>query len=143
MAESEGQIIYVVTAGEYSSYYICGVYSTEEKAFAVAESVGGTVEYYPLDDIDRGILAPRMVEIDKHGNVRPNGYLGKITSSQVQSFITRDGVGRFSVIARSQDHAIKAANEIRGQLLAMDRWVSGPVEHPMLWKPPAEEAQVQ
>lgn len=48
-------MLYVVTAGEYSAYAICGIFSSKEKAQAAIEWSGALnvmIEEWPLDAVD-------------------------------------------------------------------------------------------
>lgn len=118
-------MVYVVTYGAYSSYGISGVYSTEELA---KEAAGehGMVEYYALDEADDA-YGPWLVRMSKDGHV--NEVYRDPTPSH-GGWFDRDMKGAtgsavfavFIVWARTQEQAIKGANEQRTQVLAAGRW---------------------
>jgi hypothetical protein len=122
-------IIYVVTHGEYSSYGISGVYSTEEKARAAAGE-HGVVEYYPLDEDCTG-YAPWYVEMERDGTTTRRVFIDPTPSATGWLFRTFKGHRTIvvTVWAHNREQAIKAANEKRAQTLALGMWDDPEPQH--------------
>lgn len=112
---------YVVTTGEYSSYSIRGVYSTREKADYAARLYGGDVEEYEIDalpDHPEGMVNI-YVFMEKDGKARTM-HQDPDTEIRPPSFYK--GELHVSTWAKDEAHAIKIANEIRGQKIALNEW---------------------
>lgn len=126
-------IVYVVTAGEYSSYGICGVYSTLEMAEKVAAD-WGSVEWYALDDSD-DTYRPWMVRMRKTGD-HAEAHPSTAPNSINVIFRGRKDM-HITVWAKTEQQAIKAANERRAWLIAEGIWSEGeePVQVPPLAGP--------
>jgi hypothetical protein len=72
------QPIYVVTAGQYSDYHICGVFSTEEQAEAFRQQhakanprYDARIELYHLDapEMDKEGVQLYVVHVDADGKI--------------------------------------------------------------------------
>ena len=113
--------IYVVTEGEYSSYTIDGVYSTREKADYAARLYGGEVEEYEIDALPNHPegMVNIYVFIKKDGTARTM-HQNPDTEILPPSFY--HGELHVATWAKDDAHAIKIANEIRGQKIALDEW---------------------
>lgn len=122
---------YVVTAGGYSDYHICGVYSNREKAEYAAQLFRGGVEEFEIDSYPEhphGML--RFFVRMKHGGesmVGQSDPTGEECSPYEAHRFSADywtGVQELwmHVWAKDEQHAVKIANEKRGQLIAGDQW---------------------
>jgi len=127
--------VYVVTAGSYSDYHIFGIYSTREIAETYQKSIGDAndIEEYELDSMrvsriekgeqyyrvemfakDAKVTHIRMCdpldwhdeERKRHISIYPNG----LWRNQTEIY--------FEHWAKSEEHAVKIASEIRAQLVA-------------------------
>ena len=141
--------IYVVTAGSYSDYRICGVYSTQEKADEASEQYTSDYdkahpEEYELDylpDHPKGMIA-WSVFMDRDGNsiegyddasrcglrndfsFSPRHVPQDTWDSRRGGFLGITNGVLFYVWARDKEHAIKIANEKRIQLIVSGEWTS-------------------
>jgi len=124
MPEREPCLVYVVTSGEYSSYGIHGVYSTEALAKADVERLGGgsaTVEYYVLDNRD-DVRGPWEVSFQRDGTVLAAGRartLGPDWIGRVEAHVY--------VWARDEAQAIKAGVERWTQIVSTFGWSPGTI----------------
>lgn len=124
--------VYLVSRGDYSDYHVCGAYSTQENAErAKAIYSGGysdaCIETRDLDsfeDIPEGLL-PYLVKM------RRDGTVDEVARESADGRCGHDwapyGDGEsvaFYMLARDEEHAIKIANERRGQLIAMNEWTT-------------------
>ena len=119
--------IYLVTDGDYSDYSVLAVFSTEEKAEEFLKATGDTdlgtsarVEEMPLDS-DEAKHWKRQVRMTRDGEAL---YVGSMFVSE-QSESTGAELeyqqveyGQVAVNAKGKEGAVKAANEIRAQLIA-------------------------
>lgn len=116
--------VYVVEFGEYSSRGVSGVYSTMERAREAAGEEGD-ISAFALDDADDA-YTPWSVIMDKDGRV--SRFSVRCTwqdaSFLERAFGTHRRYAHFIVWARTKEQAIKAANEKRGQTIAMGLWDS-------------------
>jgi hypothetical protein len=138
--------VYIVTAGEYSSYHIVAVFADKEAADAfVAQHQGafgnygddGQIEEWQIATRDILTLTPYYVVMDATGQVdRVRSSLRDIGEAQ-QGYTNvashRDGTSMVTYsLARDDAHAIKIANERRSILLGLERWVPG--DHSSLFR---------
>ncbi len=127
-------LVYLVTSGEYSDYGVDAVFSTREAAVAFAAEKAENrwnvrwVEVYPLDNPDgAGIRRPWSVELYyATGDLRDavpesnwaldpidrEPWVGKRAYDVATMF-------RVTVLADTEEQAVKAANERRVQHKAM------------------------
>ncbi len=117
--------VWIVEHGEYSSYQVVGVFSSEENAQLIADAIGGTVDKRTLD--------PAVEEL--RANMRQfvvwmqkDGTTDRCEESDVASwdiegsmFVTRNCLIA-TVWAKNSEHAIKIANEGRAQMIASNAW---------------------
>lgn len=119
--------VYAVTAGSYSDYHIVGMYSNREHAEKYANAYTDCIiEEYDLDEplpdlIDRGFVSYN-VRMWKNGN----SDVSKSTGASVDSAKYCMYNNRLLVVclAKSEEHAVKIANEIRSMLIANNKWVT-------------------
>lgn len=129
--------VYLVTAGDYSSYKVCCVCSTREKAeFAkvLYDTTNGIEEY----EVDELLSHPAgcfkfIVSMDIHGSItNPNGpcmwTTGKVSCDH-EDFLavgvktpSTGNVMRCVMWAKDLEHAIKIANERRVRIIAANLW---------------------
>jgi len=123
--------VYIVTAGDYSDYHICAVFSTEKKAEKYIEALGGSMNVEVLE-VDPDLTATGYREgyrafavwMQKDGTVDKVDYtfLDSPKDTRIVSFASS---GRFMVccvFARDEKHAVKIVNDKRRQLIAENRW---------------------
>ena len=145
-----GKTIYVVTSGEYSDYGINAMFSTQDAAERFVVELNGAryswgtcmIEAWTLDEFappaDRG-LHPFHVFMWKNGSVadvaRAGYYDMRQPAREIMKRCTRDGdwsSGTPCLAVRGWfkdvPHAVKVANEVRAQIVALDRWKLGTVE---------------
>ena len=122
-----GRIIYLVTSGEYSQYGVEGAFSSLKKAWAyLGRRTDGEIEPLRLND-DKSSLSIRrlwQVRMDKQGKVDgcfefSLNWEGQNRRREPELW---NGAVCFRVMAKTEKGAIKAANEQRTQLIALDRW---------------------
>jgi hypothetical protein len=125
--------IYVVTQGEYSDYRIVAVYDTKDAAEYHAEHLLGEwkpedvwVEEYELNPqraIINDKLLPLMVTMTREGDT---SHIEKCDVEDASNGCVNLGChgsdGRFYVLARNEQHAVKIANERRTRLIADGIW---------------------
>jgi hypothetical protein len=125
--------VYIVTAGDYSDYYICGVFSSEEKAKVCVEDTPDgdyKIEEYSVDTMPKQIFRERYsVYIDVNGNEDGKGscYVENITeiadehlrgrSQFIKDYVSlkrpHPVTGFCGYSYESKDHAFKLAVECR------------------------------
>lgn len=126
--------VFVVTSGEYSDYGIDSIFSTKELAEKFIESFNQTyrnmsIEEWTLDPSENAIQTNKKafwLRIDKDGNTRDlewcdsaYGFRGETPSLSW----TGDKVWlNIYVFANDDKHAVKIANEIRSQVIALNLW---------------------
>ena len=147
---SNQKIAYVVTSGNYSDYSIDAVFSTRFLAEKyVGSSTHHEIEEWPIDfETDINDRQAYCVEMSRDGDVVSVEHgirlLEKGWSWEYRSF--KDRLLYISV-ADSEKTAVKAANELRVQLIALNRWgvSSWDMEklgeenpYPRPWKTPSE-----
>lgn len=118
--------VYLVTEGTYSDYRVTAVFSSKEKAEEYMETFPS--HYY--NNLKEYELDPNAVELHKEGYsnwyVRMDGFGNTATvyDEPTSNQATYESVFRtkkwfvIRCIARSEEHAIKIANERRIALLA-------------------------
>ena len=112
--------IYVVTSGSYSSYRVHGVF-TADKADYAARLYQGEAEEYAIDELPdhpEGMLMFR-VAMKKNGDSDvsqkdPDDTGGRCSFSSGRLYV--------HTWAKDAEHAVKIANEIRGQKIAINEW---------------------
>lgn len=139
---TSGKTLYVVTSGEYSDYRIVGIFDDERLALALcnpdadpATTYGPRIETWELNhnaDRIRAGLKKFRVALWRDGSVRyvyDDAFDDVTSEASAGSLVWRgerqpDGSYQqrayfeVSVVARTEDQAIKAANERRAQYLA-------------------------
>lgn len=134
----EAKKVYIVTSGCYSDYGICGVYSTEEAARASMGKVtrdGPWLEEWVLDpeEAERSGYSAYRVLMLRDGTVesveRQSGIHGDMDCnvwerSMAPAFQGKDIQDCLDcrVAARSEEHAVKIANEKRTMKIALNEW---------------------
>lgn len=125
--------VYVVTSGQYSEYGIWGVFSTKETAQKFISDRRelhkddnlyydnfNDIDEYEVDQlnkiIERGYKS-YIGSMDSDGNIINIEEYSKDVDVAVNSFNIIKNELRFSIVARSQEHAIKIANDKRVQFL--------------------------
>ena len=136
--------VFLVTSGEYSDYSVDAVYTTRKQAEVVAHHMGteGRVEEFELDPAtavpDDSILRPYSVLMSNDGDGKAwtssraiNDLCGApgwhVYEPMGRQNIDGSGVVEIEVrvMARHEEHAIKIANEVRGQVVAQGFWQVG------------------
>ena len=144
--------IYAVWVGQYSDKSVVGVFSTEAKAQSLVYVMGGDarVQVYDVDP-DINLWWTTRVCMDRNGmlleavNPRCVGYPTDSRLLLYQGAARTKYAGTVAMHYESRssdaDAAVKAANEIRTQLIALNLW---PADMPIinhLWaRSPAEFA---
>lgn len=129
--------IYVVTAGDYSDYQICGVFSSEDIAKKYIDSFKRgenswsynemEIEEWNLDPLKKEIAKgyfPYFVRMAKNGDtsdvhIEDSDYgfdRGNSTG------FDRDGNLYHHCFAKDSIHAIKITNELRARTIAENKW---------------------
>jgi hypothetical protein len=119
---------YIVTDGEYSDYRIIGVFTKRDKAEACIRNLGsGRVEEYPCDPavVSKYTYDHWYVRMDVNGDAEEVAR----ESNEVKHGYTwwppyGDDYVFFHCDARDAEHAVKIANEKRGQLIALGWWTT-------------------
>lgn len=127
--------VYVVTDGDYSDYHIVGVFSTREKAEAAGEmynALNKVAEYEidpPTPSPPQPGYVPYQVDMARDGRVTYTRRVGATEPVRAAVWIPAlvcwepQEVGIIvTAWAKHQQHAVKIANEIRTQLIALNRW---------------------
>lgn len=120
------KIMYIVSDGEYSDYGIQSVWDTKEGARAEVDKNGGYIEEWILNET-RGERI--CIVMDKNGAVdHLHKYGPRVEENKIFLHYTKKvELLRFYSKSTDERAAIKAANELRAQLIALDRWKEGPV----------------
>ena len=122
--------VYIVTAGEYSDYHICGVFSTQKKAEYFCNHISKhsytPKEWYKIEDwnVDAGILELArhkdiyMVMMDNKGNVKDADVVNNdyaFRNAIRESVIYNDIPNHYLiyVFAGNLEEAVKIASEKR------------------------------
>lgn len=125
--------IYLVTSGQYSDYGVDAVFNSRELAqkFIDVFSHGSynemRIEERVLNPKEKEIrqgFKPFFVRMTKEGIVKEcviedsiYGFMGNIN----HNFDLKDNLYNH-VFASSEEHAIKATNELRGMIIAANKW---------------------
>ncbi len=123
--------IYIVTAGDYSDYHILAVYDDREIADMAASQYNkgdswyqAEVEVWPLNPNNvalRDGWSHYFIRMDREG-----GYTfdqaGRIFDDPEQHGFDVKGNMYISGMFKSEEHAVKSANEKRLILIAENRW---------------------
>ena len=126
--------VYVVTAGEYSDYSVCAIFTEKKLAQKYIDSFKeeryndfNKIEVYSLNPYEQELkegYSPYFVRMDKEGNVEEcyisNSYYS-FTDKISYGFDIKNNL-YYAVFAKSAEHAIKIVNEKRVQLIATDSW---------------------
>ena len=135
--------IYLVTEGSYSSYGVVAAFSTREKAEGLVELMRDDkrrddpcVEEYELDPeygdyevwkvcmkidgslIDTPNKSQEILPFSPIYNVLKMSHFDKKSRTEKIDYLYLN----YCAICKSKEQAIKSANEIRTQLIALDRW---------------------
>ncbi|MBI1973022.1 hypothetical protein HYS50_03380 [Candidatus Woesearchaeota archaeon] len=124
--------IYLVSSGSYSDYGILAAFSTEEKAkklLTILEKTSNEcgIEEYDLDP-EVGNFTQYFVFMKKDGSLLNEIYHTRVyfpEAPRVWFTVNSDypeGFMNYVAIAKSEQQAIKAANEHRTQAIAMETW---------------------
>lgn len=123
--------VYLVTTGDYSSYGVVAVYSTQEKAQKLVDLMkDGDIEEYDLD-METGEYTRWMISMSKDGSIcwktskdtvfhpeSPSYHLNSVPNSKIK----KEKYLLYIVTCKTEEQAIKAANEVRTQLIALNKW---------------------
>ncbi len=120
--------VYLITTGEYSSYRVCGAFSSKEKAlnFIGQAEDGKDGHYYPWEcpfnleiyDLDVGTdeikYLPFVIEMDLSGNVINSHILDyRANWPDRLNYDNETKIFEFFVFAKDLNHAIKICGERR------------------------------
>lgn len=137
---AEAGKVYVVECGEYSTYYVVGVYSTRERAEFIVKAHGsaltGDKPFIVERRLDDGIeelgqkLVPYRVEMLRNGTIlqATKVRLEVILGEDEPHVVVQRGSAPFLhslVWARDRKHAIDVVDEVRVRLVTEDRWRTG------------------
>ena len=125
-------LVYAVTDGSYSDYYVIGVYSTQKRAEYAHRlyHADNEIEVWVVDELPEhprnhlmfNVQMARdgeVVDIDQdypHRNI-----VGIESASNYGRVRVRENLA-FHVWAKDEKHAIKIVNEYRGRMLADGMW---------------------
>lgn len=123
------EIVFVVTAGSYSDYRVCGIYSTREKAERAKDvfNADNDIEEWTLDEMPEcppGLVAWR-VHIQKDGAAKASRTEAPVHAHWMELVpysTSGNGGCTTEMYAADEKHAIKIANERRIQALALGTW---------------------
>jgi len=134
IADKNMKQIFVVTSGIYSDYGISAVFSTRElaeefiKDFPRQSYDEHIIEEYLLDPKlpqPKGNRQGFFVQMSKSGNCefirKENSFQEEFFTGKISYFHDHSSMNIY-VFADDEQHAIKIANEKRGELIAMDKW---------------------
>lgn len=139
--------IYVVTDGEYSDYHVEAIFDDESLARSFVEATGDNmrIEEYELNPHEHSLrdgYAYYQVKMHRNGDVHSVEKTSNITDckesrSEIEwehswygtdsrkseyEYSDLDIVLSAFVMGKSEEHAIKIANEYRAHLIATDEW---------------------
>ena len=118
--------VYLVTSGDYSDYGVEAVFSSLKKAYAyIGNRTDMDIEPFQLNGGRDECSIRRLwrVRMDKQGKAEwcsPTTLNRKSQEPQPPQLWNRLVI--FEVMAKTEKQAIKAANEQRTQLIALNRW---------------------
>lgn len=134
--------VWAIEEGEYSDYHVVGVFSSRENAEIVQAKAGGEIVEWPLnpavDAIRQGLRQWQVVML-RNGTVEKAWQLESFSSYRLNEPEGQDAIWRrtqapafkgkgipdainVTVWGKSEQQAVKRANEIRTQLIAMGEW---------------------
>lgn len=118
--------IYVCTEGCYSDYHICGVFDNRELAEKFAETFDCGIEEWPVNPFRKELgegYKPYLVLMDRDGQaeVRQEADTYSLDRLGTPSFGASDWMW-LHCMAKSEEHAVKIANEHRTRLIALGQW---------------------
>lgn len=141
--------VYVVTEGEYSSYHIVGVFSSQEKAEKFLEfQRHSDYDEWEIEEYEIDIFEPQVkkglrfyhVVMDQDGNSRvelqnwpehdseyqgERNWLMDERDRPLETFGRRNtgrALLRVYTFAKDEQHAVKIANEKRAQKIVSNEW---------------------
>jgi hypothetical protein len=131
--------LYVVTTGEYSDHRIQGIFSSKEigEEFSSIFYDPNEIEEYILDrngDLIKAGYKPYVVVMDKRGGVKKaeKGFRETYRKGADIYFFPEEpeiyfpveyiGCMRVDILSKSEEEAIRAANEHRVMFLVLDMW---------------------
>lgn len=113
--------IYILTDGDYSDYYIIGVYSSEENATIAKKLLGGGIEEYELDEYVKDKRFPFEIYFDKDRNIKSIhisiGHERREYNKFYKMGFKYDEL-RCYVLAEDKEHARKIAGDLLAQYIA-------------------------
>lgn len=144
MEDKHRKVVYVITQGEYSDYGIICILDDLEQAQAYVAQFGGNIETWPVLSVPalpQGIL-PYSVRMTYEGVVshvqtqpwsiddpRTKFCFANMKGSLepgTSKIIKEDTITMYvSCWAKSEEHAIKIANEVRAMAIESNRWAAG------------------
>jgi len=127
--------VYIVTSGSYSDYTIDSVFSTIKRA---KEYIGNSdwfnIEKHSVDFEQRTVadgFSTYLVEMYKDGEVFSCDYGLRFAGIGWTFMFSYDDDPNLKYIslAKTKEAAIKATNELRAQLIALNRWGIDPWDY--------------
>lgn len=119
--------IYIVTKGSYSDYHICAIFSTEEKAQRLVDSLNRRwntpcIEEYEIDavEIPKG-YKNYFVRMTKEGSVLEQNISDSTYFMNETGFDINQNIFSYQ-FAEDETHAVKITNERRVQKIANNEW---------------------
>ncbi len=128
--------VWAVSRGRWSDYGVVAIFSTREKAERFLPVAADGRSSYDEAFIEEFALDPFIIEaregwrmwtirMEKDGDVLET-WKASVSSEDIISgrrhIFDLSGNLVVSCMATDEPHAIKIANELRGQLLALDQW---------------------
>lgn len=130
--------VFIVEEGEYSDRHVVAVFSQRSLAERFVKANEDdyhifTITEFPIDPsnwVEALTSIPDgttwMVEMRRDGTtVRVERRTCWFPNILGIPYLRRDGVLEMFVLARSEEHAVKIANEKRAQLIALGKWKKG------------------
>jgi len=133
--------VYICTDGEYSDYHICGVFDDKELAEKLAAKVGANVETWTLNPLelelreDYGAWFVRMAKNGDTVQCYPTKYEEVLDYGEAVRFDGNNNSWLYC-FAKSEEHAVKIANEKRVRLIANNEWAEKPKPRERYAHPP-------
>lgn len=130
--ETKEQHIYLVTRGDYSDYTVTAVFTEKKLAkkyinsFKKSDYDEFRIEVYVLNPHEEQLkkdYKPYFVRMAKDGNVKEIDILKyhyNLDNLNIKFDINNNML--LYIFAKDEKHAVKIANEKRGQLIALNRW---------------------
>ena len=119
--------IYICTSGEYSDYGIRAVFDKKELAEEFCSRYRRTIEEWELNPKGKELrlgYQVYVVTMNKDGDTleaRETDFFADETTWEIR----RDGLMYLTCWAKSDQHAVKIANEHRVQMIANNEWKPG------------------